>query len=121
VRKESSELREVPSPKHLLAAPAKTWLEEAEETDREPTRGVQKEAERGDEAEQMSLNKSLISQGFPGLSRTTSLWHCTVQLPMVCRIINNETNTGWQCWVRVEVKRVLREGKDESTSRAQRG
>jgi len=46
--------------------------------------------------EGMKLNISLISQGFLGLSRTTSLWHCTVQLPMVCRAINNETNTARQ-------------------------
>ena len=39
------------------------------------------------------LNISLHSQGFPGLSRATSLCHRSVQLPMACRVINNENNT----------------------------
>ena len=42
------------------------------------------------------LDIPLISQGFLGLPRATSVGHRSVQLPMVCRAISNETTTSHQ-------------------------
>ena len=70
--------------------------------------------------EGIMLNISLGSQGFPGLSRATSLWHHPVQLPKGCRASRMKTPQP----ISLEARRVLREGKrkqDESTSRVRRG
>ena len=59
---------------------------------RRPTLNPQAVSRRR-QKEAVLLDISLNSQGFPGLSRATSLCHHTVQLPMACRVINNENNT----------------------------
>ena len=51
VRKESSELWEMPSPKHSGGVAHKTQVDDAEETHRDPAKGGQREEERGYDAE----------------------------------------------------------------------
>lgn len=88
VRKERNELGETSLPKHLLGVYTKTQVADAEKTHCEPTSSVHTEG--------ITLNISLIAKEFLGLSTAPSLWHHAVQLPMVCRVVNNGNNTPHQ-------------------------